>query len=190
MASASSLLSDQASRRAFANLLAGIPDDQKRSFYINKLANHWSKFLTFAEAASIVDSLDDNIPETMRLRIACSAEGADYATRFAWLLHGVADSQRENAISTAVLQWTHADFNAVATFLSDLQPSSDRDQAVGIFADMVASTEPPSAVDWALTIDDARHRDRVLQRIYTSWSTTHKQAARDYFAEKKLRIAE
>ena len=84
--------------------------------------------------------------------------------------------------------WTQADFNAAATWLKDLPASANRDTAVGVFAEQVMLTEPPSAVDWAITISDPKQRTSALENVWNDWKSRAPGEAASYFQQKGLTI--
>ena len=103
-----------------------------------------------------------------------------------WLLQNLRGPDRRPAITKLVESWTHADFNAAATWLKNQPASADYDTAVAAFAPLVADKEPPSAVDWAATIADPASRASTLQTLYRDWHAKAPEEASAYFKRKGL----
>ena len=92
--------------------------------------------------------------------------------------------ERKYRIYNLVLHWVDANFNETAYFLRELAPSVDRDRAVEIFARSAVDLEPPSAVDWAMEIENETLRGKTLEGIYEEWAKEDREGADGYFAEK------
>jgi hypothetical protein len=103
-----------------------------------------------------------------------------------WLLQNLRSPGRQPAITRLMENWTHADFNAAATWLKDQPGSPDHDIAVAAFAPLVAAKEPPSAIDWAVTIADPDRRSALLSALYQDWSSKAPAEAEAYFRVKNL----
>ena len=94
------------------------------------------------------------------------------------------------ADQASIQSWTRADYNGAATWLRDLPASPNRDTAVAAFAQLVAEKEPPSAVDWAVTIKDPEQRTKTLGQVWTGWKARALDEATAYFQQKGLAIPE
>lgn len=105
-----------------------------------------------------------------------------------WLLQNLRSADRQPVIARLIETWTHADFNAAATWLKNQPSSPDHDIAIAAFAPLVAAKEPPSAIDWAVTITDPTRKSAVLAELYQDWSAKAPAEAAGYFRAKNLSL--
>ena len=61
---------------------------------------------------------------------------------------------------------------------------------MGAFAPLVAQKEPPSPVDWAITITDPAQRTAALNQVWKDWKAYATEEAASYFKQKQLAIPE
>ena len=119
--------------------------------------------------------------------IASSGIGPNTKQHADWLIQTLKSTAPE-PMQDFIRAWTQADFNAAATWLKDLPASANRDTAVGVFAEQVMLTEPPSAVDWAITISDPKQRTSALENVWNEWKSRAPGEAASYFQQKGLSI--
>lgn len=121
--------------------------------------------------------------------IAASGIGPETASRANWLIKNRRTTDTE-PLKNLIQTWTRADFNSAATWLRDLPSGASRDTAVATFAPLVAEKEPPSAVDWAVTITDPEQRSATLKQVWTNWKAQSPEEATGYFQQKGLPLPE
>ncbi|RYD29306.1 MAG: hypothetical protein EOP86_21925 [Verrucomicrobiaceae bacterium] len=157
IAETTKLLTTPAQRHAFLGKLAtvpGLPPDT-----VGRFLGQVGREASPKEAAELLLQAGASLPADQFNRFAASAATAriDAGTpaQAEWLLKNLRGTDREPAISQLMQAWTQADFNAAGNWLRNQPPSADHDAAVASFASQVAGKEPPSAVDWAMTIADS-----------------------------------
>jgi hypothetical protein len=189
LAEATGLLRDQDQRRTLWHRLAGhsgIPEEAVRRFF-----SETSRAASASEAFSLLDEGGASLPagqhDAMATAIVTARIDSTTPENANRLLKELKAPDRENAIQALMKEWTHADYNGAAGWLRALPASTDRDLGVSAFASLVAGKEPPSAVDWANTIEDPELRAGTLTSLYKEWSATAPQDATAYF--EKLGIA-
>ena len=154
--------------------------------------------LPFAELKTAVETA--GLPEWHRALAAAAVArqdiGRDTAQRADWFfsLMPVPASEPERrrvqaVIGEVIRDWTRADYNAVGTWLRDQTPGPLRDLSIRSFAHQVLVKEPPSAVDWALTISDAGERAAVLRSLNKEWAAHDPAAAAAYFTDKGIALS-
>lgn len=182
------LLNTPEQRRAFLTKLtsvSGMPPET-----IGQYLYQVSRESSITAAAGLLKEAGPALPEDQFNKIAAAAATAriDATTpaQADWLLQNLRGSDRAPAITQLMQAWTQADYNAAATWLKNQPPSADHDTAIAAFAPLVAGKEPPSAVDWALTIRDTARKTEVLASIYRDWQAREPDQAAAYFLEKGL----
>lgn len=185
------LLTTPAQRQAFLGKLAAVPGLPPDT--VGRFLGQVGREASPGEAAELLVQAGASLPADRFNRFAASAASAriDAGTpaQADWLLKNLKGPDREPAISQLMQAWTQADFNAAGNWLRNQPPSADHDAAVAAFASQVAGKEPPSAVDWALTIADPARRAAVLAELHRDWTAKAPEQAAAYFQEKGLSSA-
>lgn len=169
--------------------LAAAPDLEVLKDYAGEIA---ARAATFAETQRLLTGA--NLTPMQFTAVAgqavTSAPAAQMAEAVAWFLPQVPEEQRAEHLRRIVLRWTDKDYNGAATWLRAFPAGGDRDRAVAAFAPLVVATEPPSAVDWAITIAAPDQRTAALREIWTAWEEKSPGAAPAYFQSKGLAAPE
>ena len=95
-------------------------------------------------------------------------------------------ADRVSTIGAIVSAWTPNSANEVGQWIKGQSPGVERDAATAEFARQVAQKEPPTAVDWALTIQNTEARNAALQEISRKWIASDSAAARAYLSSKGI----
>lgn len=117
--------------------------------------------------------------------IAAANIGADTPAKAKWLLETLR-SEDNRAVREFTNEWTHADYQATAQWLSSLPVGKQRDVAISGFAPVAAKIDGATAVDWALTLSDLNERRSCVDDVIREWSKTDAEAANAYLKEKEL----
>ncbi|MDB6136749.1 MAG: hypothetical protein JWM59_4992 [Verrucomicrobiales bacterium] len=182
------LLTTPAQRQAFLGKLAAVPGLPPDT--VGRFLGQVGREASPKEAVELLVETGASLPADQFNRFAAAAATAriDAGTpaQAEWLLKNLRGTDRKPAISQLMQAWTQADFNAAGNWLRNQPPSADHDAAVADFASQVAGKEPPSAVDWAMTITDPARRTAVLGELYRDWTAKAPEQAAAYFQEKGL----
>jgi hypothetical protein len=170
--------------------LAAVPNLPPET--IGQYLNQVSRESSTADAASLLREIGPSLPAGQFNKIAAATATASIGpgtpAQADWLLQSLRGPDRAPAITQLMRTWTSADFNAAATWLKTQPAGPDHDTAIAAFAPLVAGKEPPSAVDWALTISDGARKTEVLGGIYRDWHARAPEQAAAYFQEKGLGV--
>ncbi len=175
-------------RRAALERIAGGDQVTDQNFLtLRHFANALGENAGFDAGRAALDAakLSPHMHDATAAIIAATGIGPETAARANWLLENRRTAEPE-ALEGFIQTWTKADYNGAATWLSDLPPSASRDTAVAAFAPLVAQKEPPSAVDWAITITDPAQRTTALNQVWKDWKAHAPEEAASYFREKGL----
>ena len=74
-------------------------------------------------------------------------------------------SDQARDIGQIIRQWSRNDLNAAVNWVNTAPAGPIRDAAAAGLAYSVASTDPPTAVGWAMSIADQTQRENALQRL-------------------------
>lgn len=181
------ILTTRDQRQAFLTKIATLPglSPEAPSQFIHQVARK----VSFEAATALLTGTTSLTPaQADKAAVAAASARIDASTpaRADWLLQHLSPGGRGEAISSFITTWTGADFNGAASWLRNRPASPERDTAVAAFAPLVASTEPPSAVDWAVTISSPEQRRNVLANLYQDWHAAAPEEANAYFQSKGL----
>lgn len=185
------LLTSPEQRRSFLEKLTAVPGLSSEAVgqYLSQVSRETSVEAATDLLQRVGPSLSAGQFDKVATATATARIDAGTPAQADWLLKNLRGPDREPAISQLMEAWTKADFNAAGTWLRNQAPSADHDAAIAAFAPMVADKEPPSAVDWALTIADPARKASVLGNIYRDWNSRAPDQAAAYFQEKGLLTA-
>jgi hypothetical protein len=94
-----------------------------------------------------------------------------------WLATQPASSDRTKAIAQNLVDWLGRDSEAASLWLREQSPGDERDSLVRAFSTVAVGLDPPTAIQWAATIDDATMRDSALHRNFEYWWRQDPRAA-------------
>jgi hypothetical protein len=117
--------------------------------------------------------------------IAAADIGPETPAKAKWLLESLR-SDDKRAILEFANQWTHADYQGAAKWLSSLPTGKQRDTAVFGFATVATKIDGATAVDWALTITDPNVRRSCLEDVVRMWRKSDAEATNAYLREKGI----
>ena len=83
-----------------------------------------------------------------------------------------------NMISTSSLGWTKRDYEASASWLSELPPSLAKDAAIKGFSRSISDLDPEAATLWAAQIQNEKRRKEALSHSLKSWRKSNPEQAR------------
>lgn len=183
MAETAGLLRNQEQRRELFRRLSSIPGMPAEA--VRRFVTETGRTASVSDAFALLDESGASLPAEQfdALAIAAATARIDSSTagHADRLLRELKAPDREGAIGVLMQAWTPADFNGAAGWLRNLPPSPDRDQGISAFAALVVEKEPPSAVDWAVTIEDPARRSATLVSLYQKWKATAPEAAAAYY---------
>lgn len=186
-------------RRAAIDYVAGLQTPEARRQAMEELSTalHIQNFPHFVgtlaeqqgfEAARDILSSALLTPEKHDLAassIAAANIGPETPAKAKWLLESLR-SEDKRAIVEFTNQWTHADYQGAAQWLSSLPAGKQRDTAISGFAPAAAKIDGATAVDWALTLTDPNERRSSVEDVVRIWKKTDAEAAAAYLKEKDL----
>lgn len=149
------------------------------------LAASIAKYRGFEQAIEFLDSLDLPAGERGRagLSIAVQSKDGIGEEQADWLLEDTRDApNRLEIFPRLISEWARGDFSEAGNYLNEMAASPIRDKSVASFAFRIRDVEPPSATDWAITIEDRKLRHKTLDRIYQAWVKKNPAEAKAYFA--------
>ncbi len=184
---ASSLKTADQRRAALERIGGGDQPTDKHFQTLQHFAKALGENVGFEASREALESakLSPHMHDATAAILAATGIGPETAARANWLLENRRTTEPE-ALQGFVQTWTKADYNGAATWLRDLPPSTNRDAAIAAFAPLVAQKEPPSAVDWAITITDPAQRTTALNQVWKNWKAHAPEEAASYFREKGL----
>ena len=155
----------------YAELVSRIPDVKSRALALRRLAANLTANLPVNGATQVLSELNLTKEDRTDVSVAYVSIQIDGQTseRATWLLSQKDSISLENAISPLIEKWTRADFNSVARWLGQLEPSPTRDQAVSTFAPLAAKEDPEAAFEWGLTISNAEMQLAALEKVSSQW---------------------
>lgn len=103
-----------------------------------------------------------------------------------WVNENADPNRRGSYVRELVRSWTRNDFRATAAWIGAQPGGALREQATHQFAESVASHEPASAAEWALTLPESEQRTKLLHEVHGYWKRKDREAAAAFAAEHGL----
>lgn len=100
-----------------------------------------------------------------------------------WIGVNLSVEKSKYGISKMVRNWTENDYEAAGKWLAATPAGPTKTIAIRSYAETVASYEPETAAQWAMTLPPGQDREETLQNIYQKWPAND-EAAKEAF--KKL----
>ncbi|MES2708969.1 MAG: hypothetical protein V4726_20405 [Verrucomicrobiota bacterium] len=166
------------------------PEAPDRSRASSATAAYLGKTLTLAQlrACAAQSGLKPEADRNFRAVAAAANMGADGEQRIAWALEACSTpGERAETLSKIMSSWAPQDINDAGKWLDGQASGPEKDAAIAAFAREVIQREPPTAVDWALTISDPGLRATALREVSTLWRGKDPQAAEAYLSGKEIR---
>lgn len=111
----------------------------------------------------------------------------DPAAAVAWLETLPDGDGKAYGMSAALTEWVkRGDPRTASEYLAGMEPSEQRDRAVGGFASTLSHSDPSSAVTWAETIADPKIRQGALIEAGRSWMRSDPVAAATWLQSEGL----
>ena len=188
---AGSLKTTDQRRAALERIAGGDQVTDLNVLTLRHFANALGEYAGFEASRAALDSakLSPQMRDATAAIIAATGIGPETAARANWLLEN-RRSEDPEPFASFIHTWTKADFNGAANWMKTQPAGPQRDTAIVAFATEVASAEPPSAVDWANTINDSAQRTATLNQIWKAWHATAPDEAAAYFQKNGLTVPE
>jgi hypothetical protein len=144
----------------------------------------------FQQGAQWLDSAKLSATELQSLGSRFSAhdiQSSDTGHWVEWLAKNLPESEAtSNQISTMLDNWTQKDYVAAGKWLTATPDGPTKQAAVIGYVDAVASYEPETAAQWAMTLSSGEDRARALKQIYHKWPKNDPaaKAAAEAFADQ------
>ena len=138
-----------------------------------------------AAAEYILKNGEDEAIATAANRLADSWAREDPKAVLKWA-DNLSGKAKAEAYEEAVESWVRESQDEVANFINDLDPSPERDSAVGAFAERVANDNPVTAMEWADTISNADLKLETQIDVARDWYRDDKTAANEWIAAANL----
>ncbi len=188
---ASALKTADQRRSALERIAGGDQAEDQKILTFQNFAKALGEYAGFEASRAALDAakLSPRMRDAAAASIAATGIGPETAARANWLLENRRSDDPE-PFSTFIRTWTKADFNGAANWMKTQPAGPQRDTAIVAFATEVASTEPPSAVDWASTITDPAQRTTTLRQLWKTWHAKAPDEAAAYFQKHGLTVPE
>lgn len=96
------------------------------------------------------------------------------------------DPAFEVAVSSLIERWSRYDLEGPAEWLNELPPSPEIDRAVAVYSVRASREDPAGAMSWAESIATEQTRNRVMQRVASSWQETDPSGLETYLQQSGL----
>ena len=115
-----------------------------------------------------------------------SIKSAETGQWVEWMGKTLPADQASKQISSLVDEWTEKDYQAAGTWLTQAPDGPTKQAAVRGYVEAIASYEPETAEQWAMTLPPGKERDGSLRKIYQKWPTKDPadKAAAEAFADQ------
>ena len=125
----------------------------------------------FAAATQWLAGADLTADELKRFasRLPSSAKAAERGQWIDWIGKTLPPDKASDCIWQNVTGWTKADYQAAGKWLAATPEGPTKITAIRAYAGSVASIEPETAAQWAMTLPPGKDRDETLATIYQKW---------------------
>ncbi len=100
------------------------------------------------------------------------------------------ESCRHEVIADVAAQWVDQDWHAASKWIDTIPPGLGRDKSVSNLITQIAASEPSSAFEWALTVQDSGIRSQTLEATFGAWKKVDGSAAEEAIKGSGLSEAE
>jgi hypothetical protein len=101
--------------------------------------------------------------------LAHTVKPAETGQWIEWLGEKLPSDKADRSIGGMIQNWTQKDYRAAGTWLASAADGPTKQAAVRSYAETVASHDPQTAAQWALTLPADEKRAQTLQRIHQQW---------------------
>jgi hypothetical protein len=98
-----------------------------------------------------------------------SIKSAETGQWIEWLGEKLPADKTDRNIGRIIQNWTQKDYRAAGTWLANAPEGPTKQAAVRSYAETVASYDPQTAAQWALTLPAGKKRAQTLQHIHQQW---------------------
>jgi len=104
-----------------------------------------------------------------------------------WLGTSIPSNKSSERIQNLVINWTRSDSQAAGQWLASAPDGPAKTTAVRSYAETIASFEPATATQWALTLPPGADRDATLKSIHQNWPRSDAAGAAAFAAEHGIK---
>jgi len=118
--------------------------------------------------------------------LSYSCTQADTGHWIDWLADKLPADQFSKKVGKSVWEWTEADYKAAGEWMNGSADGPSKEAAVWGYAGALASHQPESAAQWALTLPEGKERDKLLKGVHAAWKKKDPAAAAGFALEHRL----
>ncbi len=166
--------------------IALMPDGPSKENLQRELVNEWAAFDPLS-AAAYVQGLGSDASTDMKTALIGEWAESDPAAAAAWLSNLSADDPAYSYATTQITrEWTRYDLTASSEWLNSLPASPELDRAVATYTYRAAQEDPPTAMSWAESINNAHMRNRMMQQVAANWKNDDPKGFTSYLDNSDL----
>ena len=166
--------------------IALMPDGPSKENLQRELVNEWAAFDPLS-AAAYVQGLGSDASTGMKTALIGEWAESDPAAAAAWLSNLSADDPAYSYATTQITrEWTRYDLTASSEWLNSLPASPELDRAVATYTYRAAQEDPPTAMSWAESINNANMRNRMMQQVAANWKNDDPEGFTSYLDNSDL----
>jgi hypothetical protein len=151
-----------------------------------ELVNEWAAFDPVS-AAAYVQGLGSDASTGMKTALIGEWAESDPAAAAAWLSNLSAEDPAYRQATTQITrEWTRYDLTASSEWLNSLPASPELDRAVATYTYRAAQEDPPTAMSWAESINNASMRNRMMQQVAANWKNDDPEGFTNYLDNSDL----
>ena len=151
-----------------------------------ELVNEWAAFDPVS-AAAYVQGLGSDASTGMKTALIGEWAESDPAAAAAWLSNLSAEDPAYRQATTQITrEWTRYDLTASSEWLNSLPASPELDRAVATYTYRAAQEDPPTAMSWAESINNANMRNRMMQQVAANWKNDDPEGFTNYLDNSDL----
>ena len=166
--------------------IALMPDGPSKENLQRELVNEWAAFDPVS-AAAYVQGLGSDASTGMKTALIGEWAESDPAAAAAWLSNlSAEDPAYSHATTQITREWTRYDLTASSEWLNSLPASPELDRAVATYTYRAAQEDPPTAMSWAESINNANMRNRMMQQVAANWKNDDPEGFTSYLDNSDL----
>ena len=166
--------------------IALMPDGPSKENLQRELVNEWAAFDPLS-AAAYVQGLGSDASTGMKTALIGEWAESDPAAAAAWLSNlSTEDPAYSHATTQITREWTRYDLTASSEWLNSLPASPELDRAVATYTYRAAQEDPPTAMSWAESINNAHMRNRMMQQVAANWKNDDPKGFTSYLDNSDL----
>ena len=166
--------------------IALMPDGPSKENLQRELVNEWAAFDPVS-AAAYVQGLGSDASTGMKTALIGEWAESDPAAAAAWLSNlSTEDPAYSHATTQITREWTRYDLTASSEWLNSLPAAPELDRAVATYTYRAAQEDPPTAMSWAESINNANMRNRMMQQVAANWKNDDPEGFTSYLDNSDL----